>query len=340
MKILTVDDVVQLIKLVGLESFIEAAIEALRSDFMRWADFHLSARHAVHFSQGAIELMPCADENFYAFKYVNGHPRNTSTGKLSVVATGQLSDSETGYPLMLSEMTLLTAIRTAAVGALAAQYLARDNSHSMAIIGTGAQAEFQVAAFNQLFELQSLFYFDIDPTAMQKFTQNLSYMPVSMNPCQTITDAVSNSDIVVTATAAKMRQNLFETYDIQPGTHIHAMGGDCPSKTEFSAELIKQCKVVVEYRPQSIEEGELQQCPDYPVYAELWELIAGKKTGRVNQQEITLFDSVGFALEDYSILRVVYAYAQQYALGTETYLIPELTDPKNLFGLLKGYDPT
>lgn len=334
MKILTVSDVVHLIKLVGLESFVDRVIEALRADFTRWSDFHLSSRHAVHFQYGVIELMPCADDCYHAFKYVNGHPDNPQSGKSCVVAIGQLSDSRTGYPLMLSEMTLLTAVRTAAVGVLASKYLARNNASSLAMIGTGAQAEFQVVAYHHLFGLQRLYYFDIDPLAMQKFEQNLASMPFHRIACQSIAEAIASSDIVVTATAAKAHQSLFELKDIRPGTHIHAMGGDCPGKTEFSADLIRQCKVVVEYKPQSLQEGELQQCPDYPAHAELWELITGVMPGRVNNQEITLFDSVGFALEDYSILRVVYQLARQYQLGTECLMIPELANPKNLFGLL------
>ncbi|HFD11037.1 MAG TPA: ornithine cyclodeaminase [Crenotrichaceae bacterium] len=334
MKILTVNDIVHLIQLVGLNHFFDIVIKALHSDFKRWSDFQLSPRHAVHFKDGVIELMPCADNDFYTFKYVNGHPQNPQFDKLCVVAIGQISDCRTGYPLLLSEMTLLTAVRTAAVGALVAQYLSRAKVESLAMIGTGTQAEFQVIAFHHVFPFQTLYYYDIDPFAMQKFSYNLASMPFQIIPCRSIIEAVVNSDIVITATAAKARQKLFSIEDIQPGTHIHAMGGDCPGKTEFSAELVRQCKVVVEYIPQSIEEGELQQCMDYAIHAEVWELVCGIKPGRVDNQEITLFDSVGFALEDYSILRVVDQLARQYQLGTEFHMLPELADPKNLFVLL------
>ncbi len=91
---------------------------------------------------------------------------------------------------------------------------------------------------------------------------------------------------------------------------------------------------MVEYKPQSLIEGEVQQCKANLIYAELWELVCKNKPGRRNNREITLFDSVGFALEDYSILRVVYELAKEYQLGSESDLIPELNDPKNLFGLL------
>ncbi|MDO9049598.1 MAG: ornithine cyclodeaminase [Methylobacter sp.] len=334
MRILTVTDIRELIQVVGMENFFKRIIAALEEDFGRWNEFILSPRHGTYYPQGVIELMHCADQQLYAFKYVNGYPGNPLKGKLNVVAIGLLSDADNGYPLMLSEMTLLTAFRTAAAGVLAAKYLAREDAKSLAIIGAGAQAEFQVLAFAGFFQLEEVRFFDTDPQAMVKFSRNLAGQEFRLIPCGSIVEAVRYADIVITATAAKKRQSLFEFEDISPGTYIHAMGGDCPGKTELSAEFLKQVKLVVEYKPQSLVEGEVQQCAADLIYAELWELVCKNKPGRQNSQEITLFDSVGFALEDYSILRVVYELAKEYQLGTESYLIPELNDPKNLFGLL------
>ena len=173
---------------------------------------------------------------------------------------------------------------------------------------------------------------------MVKFSRNLSGQKFTLIPCSSIIEAVRHADIVITATAAKRRQSLFEFEDISSGTHIHAMGGDCPGKTELSAEFLKQVKMVVEYKPQSLVEGEAQQCAADLIHAELWELVCKKKPGRQNNHEITLFDSVGFALEDYSILRVIHELAKEYQLGTELPLIPELNDPKNLFDLLTPWN--
>lgn len=334
MKILTVSDIQKLIQIIGLENFFKRVIAALEEDFGRWNEFILSPRHVTSYPHGVIELMPCADQQFYAFKYVNGHPGNPLKGKLTVVAIGLLSDVGIGYPLMISEMTLLTALRTAATGVLAAKYLAREDAKSLAIIGTGAQAEFQVCGFSAYFQPEVVRFFDTDPKAMAKFSRNLSAQKFTLIPCSSIIETVRHADIVITATAAKRRQSLFEFEDISSGTHIHAMGGDCPGKTELSAEFLNQVKVVVEYKPQSLAEGEVQQCEADLVYAELWELVCKNKPGRQNHQEITLFDAVGFALEDYSILRVVHELANEYQLGAELPLIPELNDPKNLFGLL------
>lgn len=334
MKIFTVNDIQKLVQAVGMENFFKHAVTALVEDFSRWDSFLLSPRHATHYPHGVIELMPCADQQLYAFKYVNGHPGNPLKGKLNVVAIGLLSDVATGYPLMISEMTLLTAFRTAATGVLAAKYLAREDAKSLAIIGTGAQSEFQVLAFASFFRLEEVCYYDSDPQAMAKFATNLAGQPFTLKPCGNIADAVHHADIVITATAAKKRQSLLNIKDIAPGTFINAMGGDCPGKTELSTEFLNHVKVVVEYLPQTLIEGEVQQCPTSRIYAELWELVCKLKPGRQDDQEIILFDSVGFALEDYSILRAVHELATAYQLGTELPLIPDLDDPKNLFGLL------
>jgi len=335
MKILTVTDIQELIRIVGLENFFQRIVSALEQDFRRWQQFFLSPRHGTYYRDGVIELMPCSDDRLYAFKYVNGYPGNPLKGKLNVVAIGVLSDAANGYPLMISEMTLLTAFRTAAAGVLAAKYLARENSKSLAIIGTGAQAEFQVLAFAGFFQLEEVRFFDTDPMAMAKFSENLAGQQFRLTPCNDPTEAVRGADIIITATAARKRQSLLSFEDIAPGAYIFAVGGDSPGKTELSAEFLEHAKVVVEYKLQSLLEGEVQQCEADIVYAELWQLVCKHKPGRQDDQELTLFDSVGFALEDYSILRVVYDLAEKHRLGTELDLIPELNDPKNLFGLLR-----
>lgn len=280
--------------------------------------------------------MPCANDDFYTFKYVNGHPDNTQHGRLCVVAMGLLSEVSQGYPLIVSEMTLLTALRTAATAALGAKYLAKKNSHHLAIIGTGAQAEFQAHAMMAQLDIKQISYFDIDPLAMDKFAKNMASVAVELLRCESVSAAVSSADIIVTATAAKKQVELFSIGQIKPGAHIHAMGGDCPGKTEFSPTILKQCKVVVEYIPQSKDEGEIQQGDVSLIDAELWEVISGKKAARENDQEITFFDSVGFALEDFSILKLVYQLAQDMNLGEEIDLIPELENAKDLFSVLKN----
>lgn len=333
---LSVDTLAHYCRQVGIDSLLARGIAQLREDFGRWQAFHKSPRHATHYPHGVIELMPCADNTYYAFKYVNGHPGNPQQGKLSVFGLGMLTDVASGYPLLLSEMTLVTAIRTAATAALAADYLARPDSRHLGIIGTGAQAEFLILAINQVRPLQQITYFDTDAYAMDKLATNLTNQAFTLTRAPSIQEAMQHADIVVTATAAKQHGQLIDTALLQAGQCILALGGDCPGKTELTPAAVERCRVVVEYLPQSLIEGEIQQLGAEAVWAELWELVSGEKTNSYAADDIMLFDSVGFAMEDFSLLKLLYLAIQQGELQPtgELDMIPRPENPKNLFGLI------
>ncbi len=335
MLVLDVSDIQKMLQRVGLQEFYLLLIDQLEQDFLEWHTFNKSPRYATHFDHGVIELMPCSNQQLYSFKYVNGHPANTRSGKLCVAAIGLLADVGTGYPIMISEMTLLTALRTAAVTALGARYLARNNSKVLTIIGCGAQSEFQAMAVKSLFNLDEIRIYDIDLHAMKKFSNNLAGDIKTVTECHSVIDAMQGTDIIITATAAKKAVCLFNPEDVKAGTHIHAMGGDCPGKTELSGELLRQSKLVVEFTEQSLIEGEIQQLDSSYIYAELWEIISQKKQGRANDSEITILDSVGFALEDFSTLKLVHQLANELNIGQQLKLIPELDNPKDLYSLIR-----
>lgn len=334
-KIITINDIQQLITQQGIISFFQSLIHAVENEYKRWHHFQKSPRHAVHVENGVIELMPICDEELYSFKFVNGHPNNTAEKKLTVVAVGMLADVKTGYPLMISEMTLLTALRTAAASAVAAKYLARKNIKHIGIIGTGAQSEFQVMAQHALWNVESVRYFDIDSHAMKKFHANLENQSFELIPCDDAKQVVQNVDVITTATASKKQSQVLSASDMKPGLHINGIGGDCPGKTELDKDILSRTKIVVEFLPQSKVEGEIQQS-HAEIYAELWEIVTGQKTGRDSDSEITLFDSVGFAIEDFAILKFIYELVQKNHVGIDGDLVPVIEDPKNLFGLICG----
>lgn len=340
MKAITVNDVSQLIDYHGFDNIISNLVTYLKQDFSRWHEFDKSPRHATHVDGGVIELMPIADKKYYTFKYVNGHPNNPFIGKQTVVATGQLSNALNGYPLMFSEMTMLTGLRTAATAILATDMLARKDSSTLAIIGTGAQSEFQTLAHRLVRPIKNIRYFDIDPQAMQKFAINLAASGLNLIACANAEEAVTGADIIVVCTACKDHVDVILNKWVKPGMHINGLGGDCPGKTELELDILFRSKVVVEYTEQSFIEGEIQRLSsdEVPkiVHGELWELITGKKPGRINDEEITVFDSVGFALEDYSVLRLIYDLANKYDIGYDMDFVPNLSDPKNLFGILNN----
>ena len=324
----------------GPAAFIEGLAREIEADYRRWAQFEKSPRHATHSPVGVIELMPASDGRQYAFKYVNGHPKNTAKGLLTVMAFGVLADVETGYPLLLSEMTLTTALRTAATSALAARWMARRDSRVMALIGNGALAEFQAVAFHHLQGIRELRLYDTDPAATDKLEDNLARLrleALAVVRCRCAAEAVRGADVVTTVTADKRNAIILTPQMIVPGMHLNAVGGDCPGKTELHADILRRAdaRVVVEFEPQSRIEGEIQQMPPQFPVTELAEVLAGRRPGRAGEAEVTIFDSVGFALQDFSALRYLHRLHQQRR-GTRSRidLIPDLEDPKDLFSLL------
>ena len=336
---LSAPDAVTLVRRLGLKNCISSIAEHIRADFLRWPDFDKSARVANHFKNGVIELMPISNETTYSFKYVNGHPQNTAIGLSTVMAFGVLADVSTGAPTLLSELTLTTALRTAATSALAAQTLARPNSRVMALIGNGAQSEFQAIAFQHLLGIDTLRLFDIDPQATAKLVANLSSSGLKLQVCASTSEALKGADIVTTVTADKACATVVSADMLAPGMHINAVGGDCPGKTELAAEVLEAAKVFVEFTPQTRIEGDIQQMPADFAVTELWEVLSGTATGRDNDDQITVFDSVGFALEDFSALRFMHKAALAHGLGDRLALIPQMADPKNLFGTLHSASP-
>jgi ornithine cyclodeaminase len=330
----SVANMMRLVNSIGVERFMTELSQEIEADFRRWELFDKTPRIASHSAEGVIELMPASDGKAYGFKYVNGHPKNTRNGRQTVTAFGVLADVGTGYPVLLSEMTLLTALRTAATSAVAAKYLARANARTMAIIGNGAQAEFQALAIRALTGVNRLRLFDIDRSASEKCRSNLLALGFGIVIASTIEAAVEGVDIMTTVTADKRRAAVLTDNMVGRGQHINAVGGDCPGKTELHRDILLRSDIFVEYPHQTRIEGEIQQlAADHPVN-ELWRVIAGQTPGRRDASQITLFDSVGFATEDFSALR----YVRRQIAGTGFYdeldLLADPDDPRDLFGML------
>ena len=333
--LLTTHDVAHIARHLGMARLNQELVAYLEADFLRWSEFDKTARVASHSTDGVIELMPIADAEHYSFKYVNGHPKNTRAGLPTVMAFGLLASVATGAPEFLSELTLSTAMRTAATSAMVARRLARPDSRSMALIGNGAQSEFQALAFHHLLGINELRLFDIDAQATAKLVQHLSRVAdLRIKVCSSCAEAVRGADIVTTVTADKTNATILTPEMVEPGMHINGVGGDCPGKTELHRDVLSMAKVFVEYEPQSRIEGDIQQMPaDFPV-TEFWRVLAGQASGRDDASQVTVFDSVGFALEDFSVLRFMRDQAQALNLGQAISLVPGLNDPKDLFGQL------
>lgn len=319
----------------GVERAIGQVAERVHADFLRWEQFDKTPRVASHSPVGVIELMPAADRETYAFKYVNGHPTNPERGFQTVTAFGALADVDTGYPLLLAEMTLLTAIRTAATSAVAARALARPDATRLALVGAGSQAEFQALGMRWALGITELSVYDPDPAATAKLVANLEPLGFTVHVAASSREAVTGADVVTTCTADKSRATVLDADAVAPGTHLNAIGGDCPGKTELPRSLVEAATVFVEYPPQTRVEGEIQVLPaDSPV-TELWQVLAGTRPGRTSAEQVTLFDSVGFAVEDFSVLCWLRDAVRGTPWGQELDLVADPADPKDLFALLQ-----
>jgi ornithine cyclodeaminase len=329
-----------LVARVGVGPFIEELAQEIAADYRRWDEFEKSARHASHSPAGVIELMPTTDGHLYSFKYVNGHPKNTAQGLLTVTAFGVLADVATGYPILLSEMTFVTALRTAAVSALAATRMARPSSRAMAVIGNGAQSEFQIIAFHRMLGLREVRLYDTDAEATAKLVRNLTRLQLpnlSVTRCNSTAEAVRGADVVTTVTADKRNAIILTPQMVTAGMHLNAVGGDCPGKTELHPEILRSdaARIVVEFEAQARIEGEIQQLGGAVQVSELADILLGNRPARSADDEITIFDSVGFALSDFSALRYLHKLNAQYPDGGQRIdLIPEMEDPKDLFACM------
>ncbi len=204
----------------------------------------------------------------------------------------------------------------------------------MAIIGNGAQSEFQAMAFKALLGIDRLRLFDIDASASRRCAANLGAYGFDIAICRSPQEAIEGAQVITTVTADKQHATILTDNMVGAGVHINAVGGDCPGKTELHRDILMRAEIFVEYPPQTRIEGEIQQlAADHPV-TELWQVISGLTAGRRDERQITVFDSVGFAIEDFSALR----YVRDKIRSTDFYdrldLLADPDEPRDLFGML------
>jgi len=205
----------------------------------------------------------------------------------------------------------------------------------MAIIGNGAQSEFQALAFQTLLGIRKLRLYDIDPAATAKCAANLAGRGFEIIRCTSAQQAVEGAQIITTVTADKQYATILTDNMVGSGIHINAVGGDSPGKTELHRDILLRSEIFVEYPEQTRIEGEIQQlAPDHPV-TELWQVITGAAPGRTTASAVTLFDSVGFAIEDFSALRYISDQLTRTRQFANLDMIADPDDPRDLFGMIQ-----
>jgi alanine dehydrogenase len=331
-------DIVSLIKeKIGLKNFLLQLMESLEIGFKRFTDKRIKvpARQELFFPFGSIATMVAADDESFACKLVNTHFQNSTNFDMpTVMATGVLLDVQTGYPIMLTESTILTALRTGATSAIATKYLANKKSKTVGIVGNGAQALPQLHALSLIMEIERVYAYDIDHDASKSFKISAEKLLNGKAEIR-VTDAKttsSQSDVLVAVTSNGVNSApvIYENW-IRNGTHINAVGGSVANQIELQKSLLDKAKVIVDFRDQAIYEGESQQIAKEQIYADLSEIVKGNKVSGISEQDITVFDSVGFALEDLQAFKLVYDLASSEGVGKIVDIAARPSFSKNLY---------
>jgi alanine dehydrogenase len=246
-------------------------------------------------------------------KIISVFPQNPSKGKPTISGSYLLVDATTGELLALIEASTLTGIRTAGASALATRYLAREDARVMGIIGTGFQAQFQVHGINTVRPLKEVWAYDVDRKKLENFSRDLAPI-VHVHPAHDTREVVQHADILVTVTTSE--RPVFSEKDLRPGTHINAVGAYRPNMREVDAETIEQATIFVDtFDGCRTEAGDLLipmnegRFKWETIRGDLGDLVTGRKKGRTSSDEVTLFESVGFAMEDLVVAQKIYERA-------------------------------
>lgn len=306
--ILTKSDVAQLLDMPMVIHAVESALVDLVEGRAT-----MPPKTYLSLPDGDFRAMPAALPGRAGVKWVNVHTGNPDMGLPTVMGIIIYSDPRTGYPLAVMDATGITAYRTGATSAIAAKYLARKNVKTIGLIGAGQQAYTQLNAHLELFEFERIYVYDVNNTRASELIEHF--------PAQAISSAslkdTCKCDILCSTTP--VRKPIIKQEWIQPGTHINAVGADAPGKQELDEKIILNARLIVDDLEQAGKAGEINVPVSRGTYsigqvgATLGEVVAGRKQGRTGEEEITVFDSTGIAIEDIAVAGTVYEKAKAVA---------------------------
>lgn len=270
---------------------------------------------------GDLRAMPAylEDLDIAGVKIVNVHPKNPKKGLPTVMAVVVLNDPKTGVPISIMDGTYLTDMRTGAAGGVAVKYLARKNSRVLGIIGAGRQAKTQLLAISRVADIEEVKVASRTAKGCEKFVKEMG----KAIECDIFERSLKDAcDCDILATTTPVREPIVKSEWIHEGTHINAIGADAEGKEEFEPAILKRARIVVDDLAQASHSGEINvplskgliSLKD--IYCELGEIVAGKKQGRKNNEEITIFDSTGLAIHDVAAGNLVYKKALERKVGS------------------------
>ncbi|MFH0847612.1 MAG: ornithine cyclodeaminase family protein [Chloroflexota bacterium] len=295
--------------LITMKETIEVVEEAFKEHAR--GKTQMPAKVYLNLDKGDFRAMPASLPGAAGLKWVNVHPGNPPLGLPTVMAVVIYNDPETGYPLAVMDGTDTTAYRTGATSAIAAKHLARKDAATLGLIGAGHEAHTHLLAHVELFKFKSIRVYDINESKAEKFVREFPDYPAKASSLE---ETVS-SDIICTLTPS--RQPYLKKEWVKPGAHINAVGADAPGKEELEPAVLKSARVVVDNMEQAVHGGEVNvpisrglYLPE-EIYGTLDEVVSGKKPGRANEREVTIFVSTGLAIEDVAVAKLLYEKAKK-----------------------------
>jgi ornithine cyclodeaminase/alanine dehydrogenase len=258
-----------------------------------------------------------------ASKVVASYPNNILKGQPTISGVILYMDPETGVPLAIMEATYLTALRTGAVCGVATKHLALAESEKVGVIGAGVQARFQLEAIQTVRDIRYVSVYSPNPMHRVRFAEEMgAKLDVEITPAESAAEVVRDTDILVAATSA--REPVVEGRWLRAGAHINGVGSHSPATRELDSEVVRRAKVVVDSREAALREAGDLLIPIAEgvfsaegIYAELGEVVTGAKRGRESPDEITLFKSVGVAIQDVAVAKATYDKAKRLGVGSE-----------------------
>lgn len=326
MRLLTGTDIKMITRHVGLGPLLRQVTDNLAADFQRCERLPGPPASVIPEPAGDITLRPWTDGEFYSFKYEAHRPENVARGRPTRSSLGGLGLIESGELLLLTDMTLLTAFRNAATAVLGARYLARKESKTLSVLGTGAQSEFLILALQEELPIEIVRYFDPDLHAMMKFARNLEEYISYLEPCGNVAETLRGADIVIAATSSSKKLRLLEGQLVPEGTHVHALADGDLQPDDLDAALLDRCNLVVDH-PNAKQAA-----------IALSDLVRRDTRSREDPDQLTVLVSSGLGLQDFSVLRLFYKLSKELSLGNDMHLLAEPKDPKDLFSCLMQDD--
>ncbi|MEM1557260.1 MAG: alanine dehydrogenase [Thermoproteota archaeon] len=313
-------------KSISMKEVMDAVEEAFRAKGL--GRVQMPTKTYIIFPDGDFRTMSSymPDLKMSCVKIVNVHPNNPERyGLPTVMATIILIEPETGKPLAIMDGTHITSMRTGAAGGIAAKYLARKDSRIIGMVGAGTQARTQLLALHEVLEIEEVRVCARTVNECEKFSRDMEHLGLKISIKNNVKEAVKGCDILVTTTP--VTQPIVRSEWVSEGMHINAIGADAPGKEELDPEILSRAKVVVDDYDQACHFGELNVpiskglFKREQIYAELGEIVVGRKTGRISEKEITVFDSTGLAIQDLAAAALVYEKSKRLGLINEVELL-------------------